>query len=627
MEENESNRSNTKQLSSSSGTPEQNYSDPYYLMSKMIHDVRLFQVALADLVHILADTSLARQKNLVNQHLTNMLKPTRAVITNYDLAENLQHSIINGTSHVIGLVKTYNAAWEELELKNRSASTSGLTKEGLSAKLSEDSHHSGSSAPSSTSRKGPLNDTSAASSSKDTLIDSAVSAAIAAGPNEHNEFDLTRTPLHEQLFTSIDELALTFSNAVANHLTSLQPQSNSPTNSSSPALLATHNIEVTTTQSQNEIDNSSSNLEDLEDQSTSNHSSGGHTSSHQFSRSAKSQIIRHSSTTSPGPIRRKNYAGQGGSLHVTGGKDRSRLSDRDRVPGTNSNKPGTTEETHVPLSRQPAVRHKSNSYEMNQVGLDPANSSGHGSQAGIASSATKQDRQPSVSSRYTSKSPPLQLQGLDSTESHSIDKILSKNKHGVDKALEHLKYIVKYSNLLIHYIESRTKCLADYGKSLSRNIGKINNDHHNFSISTTSEEDLPNNIYLNLHHHNLDESWIDNQVHKIEEIMSSPDTLSNQPPLYSIFDNMVLNDNAFGMKAIKLREDCNLSILNPLLHIKHETEKNISILSKYWSSERNVYLNALKKYEKSRKNYQFRLQEKLQNWSGFGEFFIFVLIY
>jgi hypothetical protein len=190
------------------------YFDATYLMQRMISDVRLFQESLAELVSVLTDSIQARQRNLVNQKLTAVLKPTRSVITNYDLSEDDQHAIINGTSNVIALVKTYNSAWEELELKNQALYNN---KEILHQKLSN-------------------------SSSKDNVIvDSAVVAAMAAGVNEDGEFDLNCTPLHDQLFAAIDELALTFSSAVTAHLTSLSPPT-PPQPTPSAAVLATHHI-------------------------------------------------------------------------------------------------------------------------------------------------------------------------------------------------------------------------------------------------------------------------------------------------------------------------------------------------------------------------------------------------
>ena len=141
-----------------------------------------------------------------------------------------------------------------------------------------------------------------------------------------------------------------------------------------------------------------------------------------------------------------------------------------------------------------------------------------------------------------------------------------------------------------------------------------NNLTNNWNIPNSSSssslladpEYLATNPYLKMHHHNLDESWIDNQTQKVEESLNSSDSI-NQPPLYQIFDNMILNDNAFSINALKLREECNANILNPLLHMKHETEKNISILVKYWNTERNVYASAVKKYDKTRKIYQQKL--------------------
>lgn len=563
----------------------------------MIQDVRLFQVALADLVHVLADSNLARQKNQVNQHLTAMLKPTRSVITNYDLAENLQHNIINGTSHVIGMVKTYNSAWEELGLKNKQASenTSVTSETNINQRtVSKDT---------SDSKDENFSSSTNSNHNRDLVIDSAVVAAMAAGLNENNEFDLTKTPLHEQLFTAIDELALTFSNAVANHLTSLQPgqisssqpakteksnanQFKSGNNPSQPSNL---NIDlVTTTYLSNE------NLVEMDDRSP--------------------KVTK----AAPGPL----------ASTTSRDKDRS----------------------HTPLSRQAAVRHKSNSYDIASQHSQNSDGSSSKNPTGKSSTSTELD-----SLKYLSKSPPLQLQGLDSTESHSIDKVLARNKYGVDKALDHLKYIVKYSNLIIQYIESRSKSVYEYGKNMSRNISKINHEYgHQFLLSTQepnglASQNLENasnsetssfenmqkenggqisssnsnsnsenlntkNPFLNLHHHNLDESWIDNQLQKIEEIMSTPETLSTLPPLYSLFDNMVLNDQAFAIKAVKLRDEINVNILNPLLHMKHETERNISILNKYWNSERNFYASALKKYEKSKKNYQIKMAERGMHW-------------
>lgn len=135
-----------------------------FLMSQMISDVRLFQEALSDLINTLTDPDLAKQRVIVNQKLTLMLKPTRSVITNYDLSEYDQHSIINATSQVIALVKTYNATWDELmSIQSRYKTGSGYRH-----------------------RKSD-------SSSRDSVVDSAVADALAAGLNENDEFDLSST--------------------------------------------------------------------------------------------------------------------------------------------------------------------------------------------------------------------------------------------------------------------------------------------------------------------------------------------------------------------------------------------------------------------------------------------------
>lgn len=483
MNQNENNNANNNNT-----TP----ADPYYLMSKMIHDVRLFQAALADLVHVLADTNLARQKSLVNLYLTNMLKPTRAVITNYDLAENLQHCIINGTSSVISSVKTYNAAWEEVLLKNKklkAGQMENVEKEILSAKYSTDSSGGGKDSKTGTPRGSTASGLS--DQSKDTaefagligenestkpnsmVIESAVIAAIAAGLNENGEFDLTKTPLHEQLFNTIDELALTFSNAVATHLTSLQPVVSNSQNSSdnSPALLATHNVELTTTQQEFDTHSNPSTLDD-QDYHSHSKSSG--------ERGGKSPKLRHKESVIERNQSNRKYVQKKESTSVHSQnlsstdqlmeKDNSNNNDntitRQKLQHHQSNN-SKTSLTHIPLSRQSALRNKSSSIESSNK--DASQNNNIKQPVGITSS------QPSntISSRYTSKSPPLQLQGLDSTESHAVDKLLAKNKFGVDKAMEHLKRVVKYSNLVIFYIEARTKSLSDYGKSLQRNSGKI----------------------------------------------------------------------------------------------------------------------------------------------------------
>jgi len=435
-------------------------------MQKMISDVRLFQESLAELVSVLTDSIQARQRHLVNQRLTAMLKPTRSVITNYDLSEDDQHAIINGTSNVIALVKTYNASWEELEIKNQALYNHGHDKNLLHAKLSQESMRS-------------------TNSTRDVIVDSAVVAAMAAGVNEDGEFDLNCTPLHDQLFAAIDELALTFSSAVTAHLTSLSP----PT-PPSRAVLATHHI-------------------------------GDGSNSPQNQNYYSNNVVHHH-------------------------HHHHHLGSRNDIDDSQSN-PSTLDD------------------------LENQTQSGSGSfhQHQMHAGSTAQNHQPPNATGQPASaacSPPLILQNIEfnCNDIHQVDRILASLDNGVDRGIERIKLTMKYSSILVSYIESRTKGLTDYGKTVSRSI----KEYHLTENSTAYH------------------------------------------PLQSVLEVMVMQDQELAKRSGLLRENSNVYVLNPLIQIKSETEKNISVIHKYWSNERNNYIEKVKKYHKSRRIYKQRLEEK-----------------
>lgn len=124
---------------------------------------------------------------------------------------------------------------------------------------------------------------------------------------------------------------------------------------------------------------------------------------------------------------------------------------------------------------------------------------------------------------------------------------------------------MKYSSILVSYIESRTKGLTDYGKTVSRSI---------------KEYHLTENSTIAFH------------------------------PLQSVLEVMVMQDQELAKRTGLLRENSNVYVLNPLIQMKSETEKNISVIQKYWSGERNNYIEKVKKYHKSRRIYKQRLEEK-----------------
>jgi len=436
-------------------------------MQKMISDVRLFQESLAELVSVLTDSIQARQRHLVNQRLTAMLKPTRSVITNYDLSEDDQHAIINGTSNVIALVKTYNASWEELEIKNQALYNHGHDKNLLHQKLSQESIRS-------------------TNSTRDVIVDSAVVAAMAAGVNEDGEFDLNCTPLHDQLFAAIDELALTFSSAVTAHLTSLSP----PT-PPSRAVLATH------------------------------HMGGDGSNSPQNQNYYSNNVVHHH-------------------------HHHHHLGSRNDIDDSQSN-PSTLDD----LENQ--TQSGSGSFHQHQM---------------HAGSTALNHQPPNATGQPASAacSPPLILQNIEfnCNDIHQVDRILASLDNGVDRGIERIKLTMKYSSILVSYIESRTKGLTDYGKTVSRSI----KEYHLTENSTAYH------------------------------------------PLQSVLEVMVMQDQELAKRSGLLRENSNVYVLNPLIQIKSETEKNISVIHKYWSGERNNYIEKVKKYHKSRRIYKQRLEEK-----------------
>ena len=69
-----------------------------------------------------------------------------------------------------------------------------------------------------------------------------------------------------------------------------------------------------------------------------------------------------------------------------------------------------------------------------------------------------------VNSSGVQQSPPLVLQNLEvsPTDVHQVDRILCAQDEGVDRGIERVKLTIKYSSILVHYIETRTKSLVDY---------------------------------------------------------------------------------------------------------------------------------------------------------------------
>lgn len=177
------------------------YEDASELMKRMMRDVRQFQEALIELVGVLTNPDTSKQKAMVNTKLAAMLKITRAVISTYDMSSNDQLDIISCTSTVLALVKTYNKAWEELENRTTVRRNNKLK------------------------HKRRTSDPSNPSKISESTLEKAVSDAITIGVSPDAYFDLQNTQLYDNLVASIDELALTFSNAVARHLTALEAPS------------------------------------------------------------------------------------------------------------------------------------------------------------------------------------------------------------------------------------------------------------------------------------------------------------------------------------------------------------------------------------------------------------------
>lgn len=149
----------------------------------------------------------------------------------------------------------------------------------------------------------------------------------------------------------------------------------------------------------------------------------------------------------------------------------------------------------------------------------------------------------------------INLTEISGTNPDKVDQILVSKDDSIEKSYDRLKQMLKYTTVLVNFIETRTKHLADYGKTLGRSSKE-------FSIADKSQ------------------------------------------PLSKMMEIFLIEDIEFSQKSSKLRDITTQHILTPMYAVKSETEKNMSIISKYWNNEQQALADKVKKYSKARKSYR-----------------------